>query len=529
MFDRVKLFFLQRYIDAHISKRYSAKWFFGKFIQAFKPILALSILVQLILFPLARFILLPTSTGLPFFCIASVVGVAFLYITCEVFLDMTCLPDQSKDFCKHILKYLTNYLESDDNNLDINYLVKDGIEKVFSLDMNHLVNKSQYALLSSCSSKVGYLFKIDVDGELFYIHVSKFDYEITYKAYKVDTYHNHSDFSVVQEICNKSCYVKKVRVYSENLDSRTFYNIEKNIFLKKEENKFEVKKSKVGRQVYDKTTKFDLFVDSKERLYVAKKVKYKSIRRQCLNFSDDYPMSFRMLPMGKADQYNPVDRSLLPKKPPINYYRDKFPIYHSYSISSSEKASARTLMPYTEESHPFNEGISDEELTKHLKSLCDLFYQLKAQRVVHRDIKPDNIVWGNEKPYLIDFDDAVKLEPNQSHKEVNGYVGTKGFMDPSITSEYRSNGCTTNVCYKHDNYSIIQTLIWYLSKTLKNNEVKCIYNDRDSLRIIRVKKVDGRIETSFLTSILCNRDLLFSPGIEVISLPKKDNLTFLHK
>lgn len=60
-------------------------------------------------------------------------------------------------------------------------------------------------------------------------------------------------------------------------------------------------------------------------------------------------------------------------------------------------------------------------------------YFLHSQGVVHRDIKPDNLVFAQEsqgsKVKIIDFSLAEELEEG---KELRGWCGTPGFMAPEI-------------------------------------------------------------------------------------------------
>jgi len=83
-------------------------------------------------------------------------------------------------------------------------------------------------------------------------------------------------------------------------------------------------------------------------------------------------------------------------------------------------------------------GPLDEDQTKRvIYALFDAVAYLHSQNVVHRDLKPQNIVFSNNDltaPRLIDFGDCEKVEDEASYTE---FVGTPPYMAPERLGEHK--------------------------------------------------------------------------------------------
>jgi serine/threonine protein kinase len=75
--------------------------------------------------------------------------------------------------------------------------------------------------------------------------------------------------------------------------------------------------------------------------------------------------------------------------------------------------------------------------TEILKGILKALEYLHSQKIVHRDIKPDNIIVSKKEGILIDFGLAYKFSNN---KETDGDIlGTTDYMAPEFDSEYDRN------------------------------------------------------------------------------------------
>jgi len=97
------------------------------------------------------------------------------------------------------------------------------------------------------------------------------------------------------------------------------------------------------------------------------------------------------------------------------------------------------------------EKISDEKLTDILIQLCNCLKILHAQGIIHRDIKPTNLILRGDKIFLIDFGIA-RLVKNNSESDTT-WIGTRGFAPPEqfgfgqtdARSDIYSLGATLNL------------------------------------------------------------------------------------
>ncbi|MGK7903216.1 MAG: protein kinase [Hormoscilla sp.] len=86
--------------------------------------------------------------------------------------------------------------------------------------------------------------------------------------------------------------------------------------------------------------------------------------------------------------------------------------------------------PLTDELKP-GEPLEEAQVMSILLDLLEVLEAVHARNVIHRDIKPDNIIRrdGDKKLVLIDFG-AVKKIVNQSNPQNTIMIGTHGYMPP---------------------------------------------------------------------------------------------------
>ena len=71
--------------------------------------------------------------------------------------------------------------------------------------------------------------------------------------------------------------------------------------------------------------------------------------------------------------------------------------------------------------------ISIKEIVQITLQLCEVVSYLHSKKVLHADIKPENIILNGERLYLIDYGNARIVGENNEPK-----VGTRGFVAPEI-------------------------------------------------------------------------------------------------
>lgn len=108
--------------------------------------------------------------------------------------------------------------------------------------------------------------------------------------------------------------------------------------------------------------------------------------------------------------------------------------------------------------------LNESAVREILSSLLRVLEYIHGKRIVHRDIKPNNIIWrqSDRKPVLIDFGavkEAMSTVLNSQGNAVNSIViGTPGFM--------ASEQATGRPVYSSDLYSLGVTAIYLLTDKL---------------------------------------------------------------
>lgn len=73
-------------------------------------------------------------------------------------------------------------------------------------------------------------------------------------------------------------------------------------------------------------------------------------------------------------------------------------------------------------------SFSEEQVVAFLLQLCDGLELLHSLGIIHRDIKPDNLMLFKEQIYLLDFDAAREFKPEQETD--TRFLGTYGYAAP---------------------------------------------------------------------------------------------------
>jgi|SaaInlStandDraft_3_1057020.scaffolds.fasta_scaffold13971_2 serine/threonine protein kinase len=142
------------------------------------------------------------------------------------------------------------------------------------------------------------------------------------------------------------------------------------------------------------------------------------------------------------------------------------------------------IFPYYEKGDLFDSSLrnmSEDYLRIITKQIIDILEHLKYKHIIHLDIKPDNILLGNdEKIVLIDFDlSQVILECGMY---ANDYVGTFPYIAPEIFSKY---------FYTH------KADLWSLGMTL----LTCVINKRIFMKDEYIAYCECEFETDSIIQL----------------------------
>lgn len=86
------------------------------------------------------------------------------------------------------------------------------------------------------------------------------------------------------------------------------------------------------------------------------------------------------------------------------------------------------VQEYIEAENLTDRNLSQKTIWDITKQLLSILEYLESRKIIHKDIKPDNILWNEEEAYLIDFgmSSDLKFTPGMS----STFLGTPGFMPP---------------------------------------------------------------------------------------------------
>lgn len=151
---------------------------------------------------------------------------------------------------------------------------------------------------------------------------------------------------------------------------------------------------------------------------------------------------------------------------------------------------------------------SEDEIVEFAKQIGNALLVVHDNNYMHRDIKPDNILWDDEnKIYkLSDFDNAAYI----IDKRLTKYVGTKGYMAPEIWKHEKSG---------YDKTADIYSLGCTLGKLVRGKRIS-----RELERLIaKMKKIDNKDRYQSIDEVLKELDKIEkAPKIDSVAAEEND-------
>ncbi len=123
-----------------------------------------------------------------------------------------------------------------------------------------------------------------------------------------------------------------------------------------------------------------------------------------------------------------------------------------------------------------------EDVVSHIKSITNTLIELQKKSIVHRDIKVENIIFIEDKPYLADFG-LAKKEGISNNTKGKDRIGALFTMAPEVK---RNDGSYINY-YLSDIYSLSKTLWSMLTKNYTNFDGQLHYASGYSLSNYKIK------------------------------------------
>ena len=75
-------------------------------------------------------------------------------------------------------------------------------------------------------------------------------------------------------------------------------------------------------------------------------------------------------------------------------------------------------------------GLPVEQAVEHVRQTCEALQYVHDQQIIHRDVKPQNMILGEDGIVLVDFGIARQLDDTESSGTVG--IGTPRFMAPEV-------------------------------------------------------------------------------------------------
>ena len=141
-----------------------------------------------------------------------------------------------------------------------------------------------------------------------------------------------------------------------------------------------------------------------------------------------------------------------------------------------------------------------------LNSLISNIKQIHSAFILHRDIKPQNVMFKNKKIFLVDFGlSATYVDDNKKHVQEKKDVHILG--TPKYASVNLHNGFSA--CRRDDVISLIYTFLFVIKKSLPWENIQGESNEYEESHILHPKNQE-RLRKKKLDFILSEFDS-FSP------------------
>jgi len=75
-------------------------------------------------------------------------------------------------------------------------------------------------------------------------------------------------------------------------------------------------------------------------------------------------------------------------------------------------------------------GLPVEEAVEHVREACEALQYVHEQQIVHRDVKPQNLIRGEDGVVLVDFGIATEVDDSEDPGTIG--IGTPKFMAPEV-------------------------------------------------------------------------------------------------
>lgn len=205
-------------------------------------------------------------------------------------------------------------------------------------------------------------------------------------------------------------------------------------------------------------------------------------------------------------------------------------IPHIYTIDTNSQ-SVITLEQYisgTTLRELYSQGIElrEKQYYQYISSLLDILTQLEAYNIIHKDIKPENIIICDEAVYLIDFD--ISREYKSDKTQDTKWIGTSGYASPE---QYGFAQTTV----KSDIYSLGVTMKELTKFSyLRHQKARKLHHLIDRMTEVRaadrpdLRKVRRKLDLIFYEHSNTGLTRLLAPLTFVLNLDKKITSKSIH-
>tara|TARA_B110001452_G_scaffold267598_1_gene278350 strand:+ start:6530 stop:7294 length:765 start_codon:yes stop_codon:yes gene_type:complete len=156
----------------------------------------------------------------------------------------------------------------------------------------------------------------------------------------------------------------------------------------------------------------------------------------------------------------------------------------------------------------------DNKIRKIIIKIFEIIKYVHNYGVVHRDLKPDNICFYNDEPYIIDFGLSKKIIINDKHieeKQINEPMGSYNFMSLNTVNLIEPS--------RRDDIESLMFILLYLS--LEED----IYNQYDQLKLEDKKDLDNLI--NIITKYTDKNYITIFNYIRKLKFKQQPNYTYI--